>query len=352
VNFNHRRIQIALSFIQEYSGDIPFSIYLRRVFRRNQNWGSKDRKFYRNISYIYWRIIHQIETNDDDEIIDYLLTQIENNPPLETSPYLKFELDLTKDLNHNQLCKWFNIQAPVFLYILNEKYTLTSGLKTDIKNSFSFNADTKLDEYVNNGFGIIQDWSSTASIKYLLEKINPTSIWETCAGAGGKSIVLMNSLDIDRSLHYTSDIRESILDNLRNRFLSLGFKAPETQIIDLSDEDSISKFPKVDIVIADMPCSGSGTWRRTPERATFCTNNEIINYSEKQLKYLFNIANNNKHNYIYYMTCSIFKAENEEVINNFTTRYSNYSVEWKKLFHTSQYGGSDFIFGCLLRRLD
>ena len=348
MNLNHRRIQIAFSFLKEYSGDLPFSIYLKNVFRGNRNWGSKDRKFYRNISYLYWRIIHQIKTTDEGEIIDYLLNQIESNPPLQTSPYIKFELDLTADINHNHLCTWFKQQAPVFFYSLKEEKLIANGIETDIAHCYTFDPDTKLEDYVNNGIGIIQDWSSTKSIKYLLEGINPSAIWETCSGAGGKSIVL-NHLSNCIS-HYASDIRESIIDNLKHRFSALGLSAPKTYIIDLSNEHLISKIPNVNIVIADMPCSGSGTWRRTPERASFCSKKEVINYAEKQFKYLLNIADNNNHEYIYYLTCSIFKVENEDVINKFINQKSNYTLEWQKLFYTSEYGGSDFIFGCLLKR--
>lgn len=350
MKLNRRRIQIALSFIKEYSGDIPFSIYLKNVFRKNKNWGSKDRKFYRKISYSYWRTSHQIKTTDEVEIIDFLFNQIENNPPLQFSPYLKFNLDLTSDLKHTQLNNWFIKQAPVFFYLLKEENLISNGIETDINNCFSFAADSKLEDYVNKGIGIIQDWSSTASIKYLLERIKPSSIWETCSGAGGKSIVLKYLLNSD--YHYASDIRESIIDNLIHRFSALDLNAPKTQIIDLADTQSISKVSNVDIVIADMPCSGSGTWRRTPERVTFCTKEEIFEYSDKQFRYLLNLADNNEHEYIYYMTCSIFKVENEDVINKFLSLNSNYIVEWQKLFHTSQYGGSDFIFGCLLKRLN
>lgn len=350
MNLNHRRIQIALSYIKDYSGEVPFSIYLKNIFRQNKNWGSKDRKFYRRISFLYWRISHQIKTNDELEIIDYLLDQIENNTPLKYSPYKKFNLDLTADINHTYLCKWFKQQAPVFFYLLKDKNLISNGVETDIDNCFSYDADSKLEGYVNGGIGIIQDWSSTASIKYLLERVNPKSIWETCSGAGGKSIVLKYLLNSD--YHYASDIRDSIIGNLKNRFSILGIRAPKTQIIDLSDKQSISNIPNVDIVNADMPCSGSGTWRRTPERVTFCNKEEILGYSEKQLNFLQNLADNNEHEYIYYMTCSIFKVENEDVIDKFISRNSNYTVEWQKMFHTPLYGGSDFIFGCLLKRVD
>ncbi len=346
----HRRIQIALSFIKEYPGDIPFSIYIKKIFKQNKNWGSKDRKFYREISYLYWKTAHQIDDLNDSNTIDFLINKLEDPEELKTSPYEKFNLELSAGIDNTILKEWFLPQAPTFLYHLNSIGEIKNGERTDIDNCIAFKADTNLETYIESGAGIIQDWSSTASIKFLLEKMQPNSIWETCAGAGGKSILL--SYLLNNKKHIASDIRKSIINNLKNRFALLDIPHPETQIIDLSKADSISKIPATEIVIADMPCSGSGTWRRTPERLSFSNKSEILNYSVRQLRYLQNIANNHSHSFIYYMTCSIFRAENEDVVDKFLNTNSNYSVEWQNHFHTSHFGGSDFIYGCLIKRVD
>ena len=350
MSINHRRIQIALSFIKEYYGDIPFSTYLKKIFRENKNWGSKDRKFYREISYLYWKTKHQIVNIKEPSITDYLIEQLENSESLISSPYEKFDIKLSTGIENTILKKWFLPQAPTFLYLLNNNINITNGEPTDLKNCIAFKPDTNLEAYIKSGDGIIQDWSSTASILFLLKNMQPNSIWETCSGAGGKSILLSHLLT--NINHVATDIRDSIIINLKSRFTVLGIAPPETRIIDLSKANSISQIHPTEIVIADMPCSGSGTWRRTPERISFCNKSEILNYSIRQLKYLQNIAKNHDHRFIYYMTCSIFRVENEEVIEKFLIENSNYSIEWQKHFHTSKFGGSDFIYGCLLKRLD
>ena len=70
---------------------------------------------------------------------------------------------------------------------------------------------------------------------------------------------------------YASDVREEILLELHRRFENAGINAEKIFCNDLSHDMAGQVLPSnlpqngVDLIIADVPCTGSGTWRRSPE---------------------------------------------------------------------------------------
>jgi 16S rRNA (cytosine967-C5)-methyltransferase len=145
----------------------------------------------------------------------------------------------------------------------------------------------------------------------------PIRVWDCCAASGGKSIQLMDS---DYSINLTvSDNRSSILENLKKRFKEAGIRQYQAAVLDL--EKSIPKDhplskQKYDLIIADVPCSGSGTWSRTPEQFYYFKTESINSYQQKQRKILKNIVKQMAPDAVLvYITCSIFYEENEAQVD-------------------------------------
>jgi 16S rRNA (cytosine967-C5)-methyltransferase len=92
------------------------------------------------------------------------------------------------------------------------------------------------------------------------------TLWDCCAASGGKSILAYDQFS---SLKLTvSDVRASILSNLRKRFERAGIRHYASFVADItSPRFQLNK--TFDIVLCDVPCSGSGTWSRTPEQLSF-----------------------------------------------------------------------------------
>jgi 16S rRNA (cytosine967-C5)-methyltransferase len=122
------------------------------------------------------------------------------------------------------------------------------------------------------------------------------------------------TFDIDPKIKLTvSDTRESILANLKKRFASAGIKNYESFVADLANKSAIRNL-KSEIIIADVPCSGSGTWSRTPEQLYFFQEKKIEEYSALQKRIVSNaITQLQPGGSFVYITCSVFKKENEEV---------------------------------------
>jgi 16S rRNA (cytosine967-C5)-methyltransferase len=83
-------------------------------------------------------------------------------------------------------------------------------------------------------------------------------------------------------------------------------------VIDLAHSLFTIQHSPFDLIIADVPCSGSGTWGRTPEQLSFFQSSSIETYSALQKKIVSNTITQLKPNgYFLYITCSVLKKENE-----------------------------------------
>ena len=179
--------------------------------------------------------------------------------------------------------------------------------------AYSFNAGTKLDNvFILNRDAVIQDLSSQRTALFLKpDAKREFEAWDCCAGSGGKSILIS---DLYPGCRLTvSDIRESILKNLIARFRDAGIEPAHLFSADLTDLNDVPR-QSFNFIVADLPCTGSGTWSRTPEALYYFNPENISNYRQRQEKILSNIIRRLKPNGdLIYITCSVFADENEMI---------------------------------------
>lgn len=238
--------------------------------------------------------------------------------------------------------------------LVKEKLNKANVPFRQITNScLVFENGTKLENILHlNRDYVVQDLSSQRVGEFLsLVNCHPstglpstgnyhssTKVWDCCAASGGKSIM---AYDLFPEIELTvSDIRPSIIHNLNNRLTEAGIKNYHSFVADLSPNPKGrregSPVPKgrreksgilssqhinqstnqlFDLIICDAPCSGSGTWGRTPEQLYFFKPGEITRYSDLQKKITSNVIPFiKKDGHLLYITCSVFKKENEEVV--------------------------------------
>ncbi len=125
--------------------------------------------------------------------------------------------------------------------------------------------------------------------------------------------------DINDEVQLTlSDKRRSILETLRKRFAKAGIKNYHSFVADLTTDNRQLPTVKFDLIIADMPCTGSGTWARTPEQLYYFDKKQIEKYSMLQKQIVENIIPYLKPGgHLLYITCSVFKKENHYLLNKF-----------------------------------
>jgi 16S rRNA (cytosine967-C5)-methyltransferase len=160
----------------------------------------------------------------------------------------------------------------------------------------------------------VQDLSSQQTAQYFKPQ-KWDSWWDACAASGGKSLLLY---DREPSIKLVvSDIRESILANLDERFQLAGLQKYQKKLLDLTQNvESVLHDYEFDGVILDAPCSGSGTWGRTPEMISQFDSYKIEFFQKLQQSIVRNVVKYLKPGKpLIYITCSVFKAENEDVVD-------------------------------------
>lgn len=285
-------------------------------------------------------------------IIDY---------PLLLKDVFPWKEELSSGIEYEKFCESFFIQPDLFLRIrpghaesvllkLNAaevNYEFISPFSIRLPNSFKADKYFQPDKEV-----VVQDYSSQRVGEYM-ELVSrrpsdqPMKLWDCCAGSGGKSIM---AYDHNPSVELVvSDVRKSILANLENRFKAAEIKKYKLYKADLAHSQLPVPHSPFDFIIADVPCSGSGTWNRTPEQLAYFDKKEIESYSVLQKRIVDNIIPQLKPGgHLLYITCSVFKKENEEVVEYIKQKFH---LQVKKMELLKGYEiKADTMFAALLHK--
>ena len=360
--FSH--LNTATRIIKEYDGKLPFHIFLKEFFRKDKKYGSKDRRNITHLCYCCFRTGRSLLNLPIEEriIAGLFLCSAQPNELLENlapdwnkeagsteefkwslignkSNLLHHSFSLTDtlfpvaetefsdELNKKEFLLSHLTQPDLFIRIRPGNYErVMSGLSASgIAHEFiaphtvRIPNGTKIEElFEADKEIIIQDYSSQNVYRFMeyagKGSDRPVKIWDCCTGSGGKSILAYDLLpDSDITV---SDVRGTILQNLRKRFEKAGIKKYRSFILDLSLPPSDILVPPADLLIADVPCTGSGTWSRTPEQLVYFNQEEINRYNELQKKIVSHaIPHLSKTGYFLYITCSVFKKENEDMVS-------------------------------------
>lgn len=165
-------------------------------------------------------------------------------------------------------------------------------------------------------------------------------VLDYCAGGGGKALALAAGPGRRVFAH----------DADQNRMKDLSVRAARAQAnITVLDTVSARDHAPFDLVLCDAPCSGSGTWRRTPQAKWALTPQRLEQLSLIQDKILEDAASLvAEDGVVAYATCSLFKVENQERIAAFTAANPEWRVKsTKNLFVTDD--GDGFFTAHLMR---
>jgi len=357
-NHSHRYLEYASALLNAYNGKEPFHLYLKKYFSANKKHGSRDRRLITALCYQYFRlgsgVISAISIEEKLILAAFLMGDKPSSFLEELNPgwnqdinlSVNKKLEIVKDIFDPEKIFPFNeplsdginfsdfslsilIQPKLFVRI-RPGYKKAVYDKIKSANIFfekinedclAFANNEKLSDILTiDKEVVIQDFNSQQTISSLALGLQPSalsiSIWDCCAASGGKSIL---AYDLLKNIKLTvSDTRKNILENLKVRFEKAGIKDYYSFVADLSIPKPLKEVEGklFDLIIADVPCSGSGTWSRTPEQIHFFKKESIYEYAALQKKIATNAAKFLKENgQFLYVTCSVFKEENEENVN-------------------------------------
>lgn len=368
-----------------YKGQEPFTHFLRTFFSQRRKYGSRDRKQIAQLCYSFFRLgkagqallpedrilaAYFLCAAHSDELLQFLKPawhefssmKPENkllalHTPFGITDIFPWKDELSEGIDHSAFCESFLVQPSLFLRIRpgKEKAVLLklSGaaipFNQPMANCIELANTTNIEELlVINREVVVQDYSSQ-SVSRLMHKVKelttPVSVWDCCAASGGKSILAYDTLgEIDLTV---SDIRESILSNLKKRFSEAGITNYKSFVANLQSKFTSPK-NKFDLIIADVPCTGSGTWSRTPEQLYYFSIEKIREYAAKQEKITTAVIPLIKPGgYLLYITCSVFKQENEDRVNDLVSRFSLNLIEMQVIKGYDK--KADTLFAALLQ---
>ncbi|MFT5513504.1 MAG: 16S rRNA (cytosine967-C5)-methyltransferase [Bacteroidia bacterium] len=357
----NRHTDFAITCLETYEIGKPFHPILHRYFKENKQFGSRDRKTIKNLSYNWFRLGYSFAgISKRDQVILSYMTLTEDVPEwmlLCFEPFLLppswLDWNLSERLDFLQKAiKWSiddifpslnklteNIDKSLFLHHQFNQPLVWVRVKN---NGERAEVLRKLPEAVakeNGAIGVVaghyieasgvgkqvevQDYSSQ-QVYGSLDLDGVQSIWDCCCASGGKSLTL---LDRTKSINiFGSDNRKSILANFLKRTGRHRYRV-WSAVVDLTNVVSKIQFsskqsqveitpPSFDVILADVPCSGSGTWNRNPEfklknKASLdyytSLQRDIVTNSWMYLK---------KGGSMLYTTCSVYSVENEDMIDS------------------------------------
>lgn len=337
-----------LNFLDLFSAqNLPMDLYMSHYFRSNKALGPKDRGFIAETAYgmIRWQ-----------GLLDYFC---QNKEDWEARYQFFINEDLEKHLQNKEIPLHVRLSYPQCLYDLLEKslgqeeaikFCLASNkpapttvrinsLKTTREEilqrwqalyqvSPCEQAETGVQFFKKMNFFELEDFKQglfevqdegSQLLAHLVKPLPGQQVLDYCAGSGGKTLAFAPEMKSKGQI-YLHDIRPHALLEGRKRLKRAGIQ--NAQFIQ-PDSPALSKLKKkMDWVLADIPCSGTGTMRRNPDmkwKFTETLLRRLIGQQrmifEKALSFL------QPEGRIVYGTCSVLNEENEEQVAHFLKTY-------------------------------
>ena len=171
---------------------------------------------------------------------------------------------------------------------------------------------------------IIQDIASQC-VGHVCAPARGEDWWDCCAGAGGKSLHLMDLMQQEGGV-LSTDVRGPALKELKKRARRHGIRGIRTQLHNTARDEPFTK--TFDGVLVDAPCSGWGTWPRNPDARWRTSCREVTQCAARQLKILNNAAwCTRPGGRLVYAVCTLTRPETEEVVMRFLDQNSSFRLD-------------------------
>lgn len=184
----------------------------------------------------------------------------------------------------------------------------------------------------------LQDASSQMTVCALPHNLSGPFL-DYCAGGGGKALALAAKFKTKIIAHDAVNRR---MVDIASRSSRAGAEIEIVSTNNLKNRD-------FGLVLADTPCSGSGTWRRDPAGKWLLTKTALMNLVQTQKDIIKRSSQFVRDGGILaYVTCSVLKSENCDQIDAFLSSNKNWTVQDYNQLYPSDCG--DGFYYCYLRK--
>ena len=155
---------------------------------------------------------------------------------------------------------------------------------------------------------------------------------DLCAGAGGKTLGLAALMENTGQL-YAYDTDRMRLRPIFERLKRAGVR--NVQVLPAGDREALAKLDgRMDLVLIDAPCTGSGVWRRRPDAKWRLSPQMLEARLQEQRSVLDEGAALVKPGgRLAYITCSVLPPENRDQVDAFLARQPEFRlIPWPELW--------------------
>ncbi len=147
----------------------------------------------------------------------------------------------------------------------------------------------------------------------LVDAAGAECVVDYCAGGGGKTLALAARM-AGRGRLIACDINPRRLDAMTPRRARAGEDAIEIQVVAGNDDPWVAAHAGLaDRVLVDLPCSGTGRWRRDPDARWTLDPEALAGYGDQQRAITAQAASLVKPGgRLIYATCSVLPSENQD----------------------------------------
>ena len=295
---------------------------------------------------------HAPEPMSDEEVAHKATP--EGNVALDCPDWIAPALQVSLGDDFAAVCYALQHRAPLFLRVNTQKCTRDQAIEAlaaeniaAVTHPLSPTAlevtenprRVHLSAPYNDGWVELQDAASQALVD-LLPLQPDTRVLDYCAGGGGKVLAMAARV---QAQYFAHDANPQRMQDLPARAERAG-----ADITMVEPEDVAQTAPFV-LVLCDVPCSGSGAWRRSPAGKWGFDQEQLDDLRQTQQEILQVAAGLVAPNgALAYTTCSLLDAENSEQIAQFLATHSDWKCTAQHRF--TPLDGGDGFFCALLTR--
>lgn len=216
-----------------------------------------------------------------------------------------------------------------------------------IENSlcFSKGIDIANNTLFNKGYFHVQDIASQ-TVTSVLNPESECRVLDMCAAPGGKSCTLAEIMK-NKGEIISCDIYDARVGLIADNAKRLGVNIIKPTLCDATEYDS--RLGEFDCVLCDVPCSGLGVIRRKPE-VKYKEKQDLSELEEIQYKILCNAVRYlKKGGKLLYSTCTLRRAENENLVIRFQKEYNNFRKVYEHTYMPHIDGTDGFYCALLIK---
>ena len=148
-------------------------------------------------------------------------------------------------------------------------------------------------------------------------------VLDLCAGAGGKTLALASAMD-NKGQVFATDSDRARLAPIFERLKRAGARNVQVREAGAPLDDLAGR---MDAVLIDAPCTGTGVWRRRPDAKWKLTDQALALRIGEQAALLMDAMRYVKPGgRLAYVTCSLLPDENADQVAAFLAAHTDFSV--------------------------